>query len=192
MNAFNWHDMRKLTLIIAALFSFATSYLVAENALPSSVRQFLNEYRTKSFSLPNSSSKFVSPEYESGKEVVDVFISIDNSTVIDELAELGINVHAKFDGFVTARVPVDLLEHVATMPGVSDVDVSRRVELCTDSTLSVTHAGEVINGAQYDLPQSYDGTGVIVGVIDVGFQTILISPASSGFMTQGIRQVIPS
>ena len=169
MKVFNWHDMRKLTLIIASLFSLATSHIVAENALSSSVRQFLNEYCTKSFSLPNSSSKFVSPEYDSGKEVVDVFISIDNSTVIDELAELGINVHAKFDGFVTARVPVDLLEHIATMPGVSDVDVSRRVELCTDSTLSVTHAGEVINGAQYDLPQSYDGTGVIVGVIDVGF-----------------------
>lgn len=156
-------------MIIAAFISFATSHLVAGNAVSSSVRQFMNEYRTKSFSLPNSSSRYVSPVYESGKEVIDVFISFDDSSVIDKLKALGVNIQSTFDGFVTARVPVDRLERVATMAGVSDVDVSRRVELCTDSTLSVTHAGEVISGEQYDLPQSYDGTGVIIGIIDVGF-----------------------
>ena len=55
------------------------------------------------------------------------------------------------------------------MPGVTDVEISKLLELCTDSTLVVTHAGQVLNGTDYGLPQGYDGTGVIIGIIDAGF-----------------------
>ena len=156
--------MRRLLLIISSVLILATSHIDAGNAISASVEQFLNEYRTKSL-FP----RFVAPQLESGREVVDAFIAIDDSSVIDRLTGLGVSVQSVFDGFVTARVPIDLLERVSLMNGVNDVEISRRVELCTDSTLSVTHAGQVINGENFDLPRSYDGSGVIVGVIDVGF-----------------------
>ena len=41
--------------------------------------------------------------------------------------------------------------------------------MCTDSTLSMTHAGQVIDGYSYGLPMDYDGTGIIIGIIDAGF-----------------------
>ena len=156
--------MRRLLLIISSTLILATVHINAGNAISASVEQFLNECRTKSLF-----SRFASPRLESGREVVDAFIAIDDASVIDRLTGIGVSVQSIFDGFVTACVPIDLLEQVSMMNGVNDVEISRRVELCTDSTLSVTHAGQVINGENFDLPQSYDGSGVIVGVIDVGF-----------------------
>lgn len=146
-----------------------TSGLSAGEFLPISVEQFLSERRSNSMTQPNGLSKFMPPEIESGEETVDAFIAIENASAIDRLTSMGVNIQSIFDGFVTARVPVRLLEQVSMLAGVTDIDISRRVELCTDSTLSVTHAGQLHEGVKYGLPQSYDGSGVIVGVIDVGF-----------------------
>ena len=74
-----------------------------------------------------------------------------------------------FDGFVTAQIPVNRLAQVSRIPGVTDIEISHRLEHCTDSTMSVSHVNELLNGPSYDLPAAYNGSGVIVGVIDVGF-----------------------
>ena len=55
------------------------------------------------------------------------------------------------------------------MHGVNDVEISHLIKLCTDSTMSVSHVNEVHHGVENNLPYSFDGSGVIVGVIDVGF-----------------------
>lgn len=143
--------------------------MAAGNTLPQAVEQFMNERCTGGVSNSSAFSQFIPPRLVQGEEVVDAFIAVDNADVIDKLASQGVNVQAVFDGFVTARVPVALLEQISSIAGVTDIDVSRRVELCTDSTLSVTHAGQVIDGINHGLSYPYDGTGVVVGIIDVGF-----------------------
>lgn len=109
------------------------------------------------------------PRMVDGTAMVDAFIATDSDSPIPLLESMGVKVNCVFDGFVTAQVPADLLELVASLPGVTDVEVSQRLALCTDTTMSVTHVNEVMNGPDYGLPEAYDGTGVIVGVIDVGF-----------------------
>ena len=101
--------------------------------------------------------------------MVDCFIAIDNEGIIPRLRMAGVDVNCEFDGFVTAQVPVDLLAQVSQIVGVSDIEVSPKIELCTDSTLNATHTINVLNGQANNLPFNYDGTGVIVGIIDVGF-----------------------
>lgn len=112
---------------------------------------------------------FAHPRLVNGIEMVDAFIDISDSGVVPSLKAAGIKVNCEFDGFVTAQIPMAILDEVHMMPGVTNVEISRTVELCTDSTLSVTHAGQVLNGRQNGLPQAYDGTGVVVGIIDYGF-----------------------
>lgn len=109
------------------------------------------------------------PRMVDGTAMVDAFIATDGDSPIQLLESMGVKVNCIFDGFVTAQVPADRLDLVASLPGVTDVEVSPRLALCTDTTMSVTHVNEVMNGPDYGLPQAYDGTGVIVGVIDVGF-----------------------
>ena len=153
-------------LLLVLLLS---SIVQAQSILPITVRQFLEE---RSLNIRSSERfvRFFPPRMIDGKEMVDAFIAVNNDVdAINQLQAMGVIINCCFDGFVTAQIPVDELERVSLMPCVSDVEISRQMVLSTDSTLSVTHAGNVIDGIHNGLPQSYDGTGVIVGILDVGY-----------------------
>ena len=82
---------------------------------------------------------------------------------------MGVIINCVFDGFVTAQVPVDLLETILLLHGVNDLEISPLMSVCTDSTIRVTHVNQVLDAECQQLPSSYDGTGVIIGIVDKGF-----------------------
>ena len=164
--------MRKLFFSI--LVSLVAISNWAQGLLPVTVQQFLNEQNyseryKSSLKADGIYSQFVSPRVENGVEVIDAFIAFKNELTVSRLQASGVIINSLFDGFATAQIPVDRLAEVSRMPGVSDVEISRRLQLCTDSTMSVTHVNEVQNNTFYGLYGPYDGSGVIVGVIDLGF-----------------------
>jgi len=147
----------------------------AQQLMPASVPQFLRE-REMRLHCDHANPQYNSDMYRyapsrniDGREVVDAFIAIDDQGVIKALEQAGVIVNCVFDGFITAQVPVDGLEMVSRMYGVSDVEVSRRVNICTDSTMRDTRVYRLHNGIMNGLPFAYDGSGVIVGIIDTGF-----------------------
>lgn len=114
-------------------------------------------------------SMYAPPRMVNGVEMAEAFIDIKDESAISSLKSHGVIVNCVFDGFVTAMVPVNRLPMLTQIPGVLGYDLSQLVQLGTDSTLSVTHAGQVLRGTEFGLPQAYDGSGVIVGIIDNGF-----------------------
>ena len=159
--------MRTFTLFLALL---ACLTIQAQALLPASVQNFLDERTEYAHNTSfQHSSQFAPTCIIDDREMIDAFIGIDGPEVITLLQCSGVNVNCVFDGFVTAQIPVDRLKEIWQLKGVNDIEISNRLQLCTDSTLSVTHVNQVLNGLDYNLPQSYDGTGVIVGVIDTGF-----------------------
>lgn len=193
--------MRRFLFTALALMSLAAAIAQWQYLLPSSVQLFLNDYKyEKTFSKLMSNdktlmkeSRFFPPYQVNGVEVVDAFIDIAYPGIIESLKARGVIVNCEFDGFVTAQIPIDQLEAVSRMDGVTDVEISKRLEFCTDSTLSVTHAGQVLDGIEYGLPNSYDGTGVIVGIIDAGFdyQHIAYKQADNDSITRIVRVYDP-
>ena len=155
--------------MITAVFMLAlvSIGIQAQHVLPSTVKQYLNERALGEHET--AISRFASSRMVEGREMVDCFIAIDNPGTISRLRAAGVAVNCEFDGFVTAQVPVNLLAQVSQIVGVSDVEVSPRIKLCTDSTMNATHVIDVLNGTTNNLPLNYDGSGVIVGVIDTGF-----------------------
>ena len=146
----------------------------AQRLLPLTVKQFLDEQAFNRHLSPSQRaidqfSRFFPPRMVDGQEMVDAFIAITDNTALDQLKAAGVIVNCCFDGFVTAQIPLDDLVTVSQMPCVTDVEISRKMVLCTDTTLSVTHAGQVLDGANNGLYQSYDGSGVIIGLLDVGY-----------------------
>ena len=162
--------MRTISLYFAL---FACLSMQAQALLPSSVRNFLDE-RTEYVNNNSYShaSQFAPTSVIDNQEMADAFIGIDGLWAISLLQCSGVKVNCVFDGFVTAQIPVDRLEDVWRLQGVNDIEISQRLQLCTDSTMSVTHVNQVLNGIDYDLPRSYDGSGVIVGIIDTGFDIL--------------------
>ena len=169
--------MKRLLITITALLTLSASFAQLGDMLPPSVQQFLVEREMNSrLSTPRNNdeatllkSRFAPTRFINGKEMADVFIDFDNTDVIATLKSHGVLVNCVFDDFLTAQIPIDRLKEVAGLKGVKGMEISGVAELCSDSTLSVTHAGQVLDGTNYGLPQAYDGTGVIIGMIDTGF-----------------------
>lgn len=157
-------------ILLFLLWSCAHLMVMAQGLVPPSVQQFMEEQSCRALATSQPlPSMFASSRLVGGREMVDAFIAIRHEGVIHALQTQGVVVNCLFDGFVTAQVPVDRLIQVSQLAGVTDVEISPRAEFCTDSTLSVTHAAQLINGSSNGLLRDYDGRGVIVGIIDKGF-----------------------
>ncbi len=169
--------MKRLLFVIGSILTIVAALAQLRDMTSGTVRWFLEERADMERLARNHNAeamaayqpRFAAPRMVDGVEMVDAFIDISNPDVTATLKAHGVKVNCVFDGFVTAMVPVERLAEVSRLPGVKEVEISRLVELCTDTTLSVTHAGQVLNGPDYGLAQAYDGTGVIIGVIDNGF-----------------------
>ena len=168
---------KRVILIAAALLSLMAGFAQLRETLSITVHRFLDERddyerlmrSDRTEAAEPFSSQFAPTRMINGEEMIDAFIGIDNKAVIHSLRANGVIVNCEFDDFVTAQVPVAKLTRVSNLEGVTDIEISRIMELCTDTTLKITHAGQVINGTDYGLPQGYDGSGVIIGIIDNGF-----------------------
>lgn len=165
---------RSIYIVTLAIMLVSVSSAMAQRLLPVTVQQFLDERERSSHlgsrvMVDDPCSRFFPTRMVDGVEVVDAFVAISDNSVIDDLQRAGVQVNSVFDGFVTARIPIDRLERVSIMRGVTDVEISHKVQLCTDSTMSVTNVNQVLDGYHYNLPKAFDGSGVIVGVIDEGF-----------------------
>ena len=170
--------MKRISLAIIAILTLTAGFAQLREDLPVTVLRFLDERADQqrliranhADAIPMMApSKFAPPRIIDGIEMVDAFISFDNRDVLKSLQAQGVIINCELDDFATAQIPVNKLSEIARMPSVTDVEISKLLELCTDSTLVVTHAGQVLNGTDYGLPQGYDGTGVIIGIIDTGF-----------------------
>ena len=158
-----------VTILGALACGFAHSFVDYSGTVQQFNLEQSTMHRLSIAGLSDYTQVFASPRLVNGVEMIDAFIEIDNKGVIEDLKSIGVIINCEFDGFVTAQIPVNLLEKVSSMTGVSNVEISKLMEFCTDQTLSVTYADQVINGLSNGLLQDYDGTGVIVGIIDSGF-----------------------
>ncbi len=167
--------MKRLLLAIVALLTLLVGFAQLQNVMPSPLQRLLddihsnermmNAHRTNDGYIP----QYAPPRMVNGVEMVDAFIDIENKSAINALRKSGVIINCEFDDFVTAQVPLSILDKVTKIRGVKGLEISKLIELCTDSTLSKTHAGQVLNGTEYGLPQAYDGSGVVIGIIDCGF-----------------------
>ena len=168
--------MKRIVLALLSVLTLLFAFAQLQHVLPASVLQFNDERAAMERRLASGEMRpdemprqFAPTRMIDGVEYADAFIGFTGTAPETMLKALGVRVNCVFDDFLTAYIPVDKLERVSNLPGVTDVQMSRLLELCTDSTLSKTHALQVLNGADYGLPQAYDGSGIIIGIIDNGF-----------------------
>jgi len=164
--------MKRIMIAIATLLTLAVGFAQLRSLRPTPLQLLMgdrNDYQHMMDAHGISAPQYVSSKMINGVEMVDAFIDIENKSAIKSLQQHGVLVNCIFDDFVTAQVPVAALDRLTDIPGVKNVEVSKLLELCTDSTLIKTRAGQVLNGTDFGLPQAYDGSGVIIGIIDNGF-----------------------
>ena len=104
-----------------------------------------------------------------------LFVRCTNDANAREVAnatkEIGAQVRMVKGNLIVLDIPYSKLEALAGVKGVSIVNMPPKASIKTDVTRQVTQAEEVINGSGPQLPQAYTGKGVIVGILDSGFDT---------------------
>ena len=104
-----------------------------------------------------------------GRFFVNCKVGTDARQVAEELRAQGARIRGVVGNLVLMEAAYSKLETLAAVKGVMKIDLGPRVRKMTDITRSVTQAGDVISGKGEKLPQAYTGKGVMVGVIDAGF-----------------------
>jgi len=97
----------------------------------------------------------------------DAYIYIRSGEAVEQLEKLGVSVGVRSDGFVTARIPAAVLSDVAKLESVRYVDGAVSVRPMLDKARAASGTDKVLSGES--LPQAYTGKGVVVGVVDAGF-----------------------
>ncbi len=134
--------------------------------LDASAQILINKYSKGRTGLLNKKSNLSVYENASGRLMVDLFIQLNNPAALGELSALGIETRTQIGDILIARAPVDMLARLAEKPGVRRVELSQKRQARMDS--SRASIGADLVHQSIDLPQAYQGEGVIVGVVDSG------------------------
>lgn len=99
---------------------------------------------------------------------VEAFLKIDEEIFQKKNVEsLGVKLNTEAGNFFTALIPINTIESLFEVEGIVSVDIAEKVHTTMDNARTVTNVNQVHAGT--GLPQAYTGNGVIVGVIDIGF-----------------------
>lgn len=124
--------------------------------------------------MPKPHRLIARPDTVGGVVYIPCFIHLKDAGNLSAVRALGVEVEETFDGldFVTARVPVKELEALADIDNVTKIKVARRMRLLTDEARKKTNVDDLLTQSPDALAlgvnSKYDGSGVILGVIDTG------------------------
>ncbi|MBR0263891.1 MAG: S8 family peptidase [Prevotella sp.] len=104
-----------------------------------------------------------------GRFFVNCKMDADARQVAENLRALGAKIRGVVGNIVMMEASYSKIEEMAAVNGVMKIDLGPRVRKQTDITRNVTQAGDVISGTGEKLPQAYTGKGVMVGIVDAGF-----------------------
>lgn len=104
----------------------------------------------------------------SNDDYYDVFIAVSDNVNLTQLRDAGLVITARYDGVITAQVNSDMrLSTIRSFDGVEYATPAIKMVTYSDSARYYSRVEDVIEGRGLDMP--YTGEGVIVGVIDCGF-----------------------
>lgn len=98
----------------------------------------------------------------------DVFIAVNDNVNLTQLRDAGLVITGRYDGIITAQVSSDMrLSTIRSFDGVEYATPAIKMVTYSDSARYYSRVEDVVEGRGFDMP--YTGEGVIVGVIDCGF-----------------------
>lgn len=109
-----------------------------------------------------------------GRQFISAFIRVSDRSAVSELEALGVEIQCEFSNgtLFTTLIPVDKLQEVAKIAKVSRISVASKRRPLTDKVRQATNVDDVLTRSTdaigIGLSKKYDGTGVLLGVIDTG------------------------
>jgi len=142
----------------------------AQAKYDTSVKRFLFDLKTENVNQPSAS--FIT-EYDitkfQGAYTIGALAEIKNQNALSVLRELGITPVSSAGTIHTLRIPLDRVDLVLGIAGISRIEIGSALSLDMVRELNSARVDSVHNNWGDLLDQPYFGTGVVIGIIDWGF-----------------------
>lgn len=99
--------------------------------------------------------------------LVDAFIEINDQINLEDLKSFGVLIFLKKHNILIAKIPVENLEKILNLNGIINIELAHKAKPLLENALMFSSVDYV--HAATNLNQSYTGEGVVVGIIDYGF-----------------------
>lgn len=151
------------TLFLGTLFAQDNS----KPRLSASTAQYLWKQDHLNNGKPQIFKECVYRQDASGRIYLASFIKVKPSLDEQQLKALDIVIGSKSKDIWTAYIPLEHVKSFTQIQGIDCIDIDRPTAIQMDSARIQARIDSVHNGI--NLPQAYDGSGVVVGIIDAGF-----------------------
>ncbi len=121
------------------------------------------------------------------EEFVKAYISINHADAISKMESSGAKVYLVSSNLVTAGVPKDQITVIAEMPEVNYIQLASKVYPTMDVARDKGNVNRVHDAT--DLGKAYSGSGIVIGIIDQGFQYNHVNFYSSDKKSYRIKRV---
>lgn len=157
--------MKKKLLLAAAFASLSTTGMLAQTATPAP-RKWSGDIELQ-LQQPATTTGIKGQGSTAAPKGVIITCS-DPQTVIDSITAMGYTATAISKGVITADIPIASVPRVATLEQVNYINGTRQFFPTLNNTRTSIGADRVQNGTGLETP--FTGKGVIIGVIDQGFE----------------------
>jgi len=149
-----------LLLVVSATFVKATS-----PKLSPFTKKFLNEMKTSS--LENGMLRSYVYKTEGNKKYLSALIKINPLFNAGSLESFGIKTGTRAGNIMCVQIPLESMEVITQLSGVDYIQIDEPAFPTLDFARSDTRVDSVHAGIGLAMP--YNGEGVVVGVVDAGF-----------------------
>ncbi|MCC6250932.1 MAG: S8 family peptidase [Bacteroidia bacterium] len=153
--------------LIIFLLSFHNSY--SQNSRPqlsASARQYL-WFQSQEKKTQKINDLYVYTKDNNNKVYINTIIKVDDGFNAAKLQQNGVKIGTFAKDIWTVRVPLNYLQQFVKTPGIKYIDFDQPCFPDLDSARKFTRVDSVHQGIY--LPQSYTGKGVVMGIVDAGF-----------------------
>ncbi len=102
-----------------------------------------------------------------GVDYLSAFVKVAHNIDASRLSALGVVVGTKADNIWTVRIPKHNVLSFTQLPGIDYIELDRPVKQAMDSARHYANVDSVSSGIGLSLP--YTGKGVVMGIVDNGF-----------------------
>lgn len=166
--------MKRITLLycfFTILFLASAQAQVTSGKLSPHTKTFLLRMNQNDISTTQRKAILTkSAVIETGvQEYISAFIYLRENAGIESLEQQGVKINSHTGDIVTAMIPISSIENVASLPEVKYVQIGTPVNKKMDKA-RVTSGVDKVQAGTSPLSAPLFGKGVVVGIIDTGFE----------------------
>jgi minor extracellular serine protease Vpr len=162
--------MFRFTVAAMALFFSFNSHIFSQAKYDAGVKRFVFDLQSQDLKSPTSDFQMeYDITYMHGVPTVGALAQVNNNDALHVLRELGVYVVSHAGSIHTLRIPLDKVVLVLGVGGIERIEIGSELSLDMVRELNSARVDSVHNNWGGFLDQPYFGTGVVIGIIDWGF-----------------------